>query len=77
MDGSHCYVDKLFEIVCRNSTSSNSGAYPKTLPENQIISQPGCNLKCGNVSIPYPFGVDDPKGHASEWLERVKPKAHI
>ncbi|TKY72413.1 Wall-associated receptor kinase 8 [Spatholobus suberectus] len=35
----------------------------------QTIAQPGCNYECGNVSIPYPFGMDDPKCYANEWFE--------
>ncbi|RDY02760.1 Wall-associated receptor kinase-like 10, partial [Mucuna pruriens] len=45
--------------------------YPLTCAQyqNQTIAQPFCNSTCGNVPIPYPFGMGDPKCYASEWFE--------
>ncbi|KAK7246180.1 hypothetical protein RIF29_41040 [Crotalaria pallida] len=34
-----------------------------------IIAQPGCDPACGGVSIPYPFGMNDPKCYADKWFE--------
>ncbi|KAK7303601.1 hypothetical protein RJT34_14511 [Clitoria ternatea] len=46
--------------------------YPLTYAQydqNLSIAQPGCNSVCGNVSIPYPFGMNDPKCYGDKWFE--------
>ena len=40
------------------------------LAEEPPISQPGCKDQCGNVTVPYPFGI----GHScyiDDWFEIV------
>lgn len=37
--------------------------------QNQTIARHGCNPKCGNVTVFFPFGMDDPKCYASKPFE--------
>ncbi|XP_061339714.1 wall-associated receptor kinase-like 9 [Gastrolobium bilobum] len=37
--------------------------------EGSVIAQLGCDSTCGNVLIPYPFGMKDPKCYGDKWFE--------
>ncbi|KAL5140795.1 Wall-associated receptor kinase-like 8 [Glycine soja] len=43
--------------------------FPLASETYQIIAKPGCNSTCGEVSIPYPFGMKDPECYADGWFE--------
>ncbi|CAI8590343.1 unnamed protein product [Vicia faba] len=37
--------------------------------EDGIIAQYGCNSTCGTVSVPFPFGMNEPHCYAHKWFE--------
>ncbi|KAK2394649.1 Wall-associated kinase family protein [Trifolium repens] len=37
--------------------------------EDGIIAQQDCNSTCGTVSIPFPFGMNEPHCYAHKWFE--------
>jgi len=52
------------------SAQYENGTITSAQYENKTIaSPPGCDSKCGNVSIPFPFGMHDPKCYASNQFE--------
>ncbi|XP_061339713.1 wall-associated receptor kinase-like 10 [Gastrolobium bilobum] len=43
--------------------------YPLACVEGYVIAQSGCDSACGDVNIPYPFGMKDPKCYVDKWFE--------
>jgi len=37
--------------------------------EDGMIAQQGCNSTCGTMSIPFPFGMKEPRCYANKWFE--------
>ncbi|AES79773.1 wall-associated receptor kinase galacturonan-binding protein [Medicago truncatula] len=37
--------------------------------EHKIIAQYGCKSNCGVISIPFPFGMEEPHCYAGMWFE--------
>ncbi|KAI5663392.1 hypothetical protein M9H77_22715 [Catharanthus roseus] len=51
-----------------NTTSTSSSE--STISKGAIITKPGCPSKCGNLTVPYPFGVGLGSGCAlGEWYQ--------
>ncbi|KAL5581534.1 hypothetical protein UlMin_013976 [Ulmus minor] len=51
----------LVIIVCVAMTTASEAEPP--------IAKPGCESKCGNVSIPYPFGMGSKDCYLDKWFE--------
>jgi hypothetical protein len=48
--------------------------------EDGIIAQQGCNSTCGEISIPFPFGMKEPHCYAHKWFEiecKLDKTSHI
>lgn len=43
---------------------------PQASAYGRVIAQPGCNSRCGDVDIPFPFGMNEPTCYANiTWFE--------
>lgn len=49
----------LLQIFCCLSIAAAADA---------VNPDPGCQNQCGNVSIPYPFGIDDPSCYRNQYF---------
>ncbi|XP_020977994.1 wall-associated receptor kinase-like 10 [Arachis ipaensis] len=59
----------LFHIIIIMHLLLASGKLDLQFLHDPIMAQPGCDLTCGDVEIPYPFGMKDPKCYAEEWFQ--------
>lgn len=48
-----CIVVSLWDIVDVNTTQA---IVPRTITKGVNVTKPGCQKKCRNLTVPYPFG---------------------
>ncbi|GJY92585.1 EGF-like calcium-binding protein [Tanacetum coccineum] len=49
----------VFQMFSFTSSDTNSTTESHTLVNSKNIAKPGCNSRCGDLIVPYPFGVGD------------------
>ncbi|KAK4432263.1 Wall-associated receptor kinase-like 2 [Sesamum alatum] len=45
------------QSACAASDKTNTTRPPTTITKGAMITKPGCQSKCGNLTVPYPFGI--------------------
>ncbi|KAL3358583.1 hypothetical protein AABB24_015600 [Solanum stoloniferum] len=51
------FMCMLLILRSANAQSTNSNTNPTTITKAAIITKPGCQKQCGNLIVPYPFGI--------------------
>ncbi|KAG4949010.1 hypothetical protein AAZV13_15G123800 [Glycine max] len=59
-------IGRMYPLTCAQYQNQ---AIISAQNQKETIARFGCDSKCGNVSIPYPFGMRKPKCYASEPFE--------
>lgn len=52
-----CFHFVWLQLAIADHDETNTTTSPTSIMQDIVIAKPGCQPKCGNLTVPYPFGV--------------------